>query len=148
VPLHLLTREAIANYRQRLKPGGAIAFHISSRYLALGPIISATVAATNTAADPDPMVVVSRDDSLTRDEGARTGRYPSTWLLAMRRSEAAALISTSSESSNPVRHWRAVPVPRMKPWTDAYSSIWSALLPAFAKDAVEAAAAQSSPAPR
>lgn len=148
VPLHLLTREAIVNYRQRLKPGGAIAFHISSRYLALGPIISATVAATNTAADPDPMVVVSRDDLLTRDESARTGRYPSTWLLAMRRSEAAALISTSGELSNPVRHWRAVPVPRMKPWTDAYSSIWSALVPAFAKDALEAAEASAPPAPK
>jgi SAM-dependent methyltransferase len=148
VPLHLLTREAIATYRQRLKPGGAIAFHVSSRYLALGPIISATVAATNAGSDPDPMVVVSRDDLLTRDEGASTGRYPSTWLLAMRRSEAAAMVAAFSESPNPARHWRAIPVPRMKPWTDAYSSIWSALVPAFAKDALEAAEASAPPAPK
>lgn len=145
VPLHLLTREAIVTYRERLKHGGAIAFHISSRYLALGPIISATVAATNSASDPDPLIVVARDDSLTRDESARTGRYPSTWLLALRRSDAAALIASSAESPNPTRHWNEIPVSRMKPWTDAYSSIWSALLPAIVKDLADARQTPSAP---
>ncbi len=32
VPLHLLTREAVQSYLEHLKPGGALAFHISNRY--------------------------------------------------------------------------------------------------------------------
>jgi hypothetical protein len=135
VPLHLLTREAVAAYRSHLRERGGIGFHVSSRFLVLAPIIAATVAATNAPADADPMIVLIRDDSLTREESSRTGRYPSTWLLVLQRSEAAGMIAASAASNDPSRHWREVPVPRMKPWTDAYSSIWSALVPAIQHDA-------------
>ena len=36
IPVHLLTREAIMLYRERLKPGGVIALHISNSHLDLG----------------------------------------------------------------------------------------------------------------
>ena len=39
IPMHLLTREAMALYRQRLRPGGVIAFHISNDYLDLAPVV-------------------------------------------------------------------------------------------------------------
>ncbi|HEX8877044.1 MAG TPA: fused MFS/spermidine synthase [Phycisphaerales bacterium] len=143
VPLHLLTREAVGSYREHLRERGAISFHVSSRFLVLAPIIAATVASTNVVGDPDPMIVLMRDDSLTREESARTGRFPSTWLMAMRRSDAAPILARSEATNDPTRQWREVPVPRMKPWTDAYSSIWSALLPAFAKDAAEAIGARA-----
>lgn len=39
VPAHLLTTEAMQLYRQRLKPGGVIAFHISNRFLDLEPVV-------------------------------------------------------------------------------------------------------------
>jgi hypothetical protein len=39
VPVHLLTREALAVYLKHIKPDGAVAFHITSRYLNLAPVI-------------------------------------------------------------------------------------------------------------
>ena len=40
IPIHLLTREAIALYLDKLAPGGAIAVHISNRYLDLQPVFA------------------------------------------------------------------------------------------------------------
>jgi len=39
VPAHLLTREALGVYRQRLGAGGAMAFHVSNKHLDLAPIV-------------------------------------------------------------------------------------------------------------
>jgi hypothetical protein len=39
VPIHLLTREAFAIYRQHLKPGGFIVVHITNSYLNLYPVV-------------------------------------------------------------------------------------------------------------
>ncbi|MFK7839136.1 MAG: fused MFS/spermidine synthase [Bdellovibrionales bacterium] len=41
VPIHLLTKEAIELYLEKLKPDGTILFHISNRHLDLEPILSA-----------------------------------------------------------------------------------------------------------
>ena len=40
VPVHLLTREALALYFSRLAPGGTVLFHISNRYLDLAPVVA------------------------------------------------------------------------------------------------------------
>jgi hypothetical protein len=37
--VHLLTREAVALYLQRLKPGGVIALHVSNSHLDLRPVV-------------------------------------------------------------------------------------------------------------
>src|SRR5271165_404005 len=41
IPLHLLTREALALYQRKLAADGIILFHISNRYLDLAPVIAA-----------------------------------------------------------------------------------------------------------
>ena len=41
IPLHLLTREALALYRSKLTPNGVLLFHISNRYLNLAPVLAA-----------------------------------------------------------------------------------------------------------
>jgi hypothetical protein len=38
IPIHLLTREALAVYFRHLKPDGILALHISNRYLDLEPV--------------------------------------------------------------------------------------------------------------
>lgn len=40
IPLHLLTREAMAGYTDRLAPGGVLAVHISNRYFDLEPVLA------------------------------------------------------------------------------------------------------------
>ncbi len=39
IPLHLLTRQALALYLRHLKPDGVVAFHVSNDYLDLAPIV-------------------------------------------------------------------------------------------------------------
>jgi hypothetical protein len=39
IPVHLLTREALAVYRRHLAPGGAVVFHITNRYLELAGVL-------------------------------------------------------------------------------------------------------------
>ena len=39
IPVHLLTREALALYLQRLKPNGILAIHTSNTYLDLNPVV-------------------------------------------------------------------------------------------------------------
>ncbi len=40
VPVHLLTQQALALYRKHLTPDGILAFHISSQYLDLEPVLA------------------------------------------------------------------------------------------------------------
>jgi hypothetical protein len=44
IPVHLLTREALALYHRKLATRGVILFHISNRYLDLAPVITALAA--------------------------------------------------------------------------------------------------------
>jgi hypothetical protein len=40
IPMHLLTREALTLYRQKLAPNGILAFHLSSRHFTLEPLVA------------------------------------------------------------------------------------------------------------
>ncbi len=40
IPIHLMTREAVQLYLDRLRPGGALLFHVSNRHLALAPVLA------------------------------------------------------------------------------------------------------------
>src|SRR6201996_481841 len=40
IPVHLLTREALALYRRHLRPDGIIAFHVSNQYIDLEPVVA------------------------------------------------------------------------------------------------------------
>jgi SAM-dependent methyltransferase len=44
IPMHLLTREALAMYLRKLAPGGRMLFHLSSRTLDLHPVVGALAA--------------------------------------------------------------------------------------------------------
>jgi hypothetical protein len=50
IPMHLLTREALALYLRKLAPGGRMLFHISSRTIDLLPIVGALAADAGLAA--------------------------------------------------------------------------------------------------
>ena len=48
IPIHLITREAMALYLRKLKPHGIVAVHVSNRYLELASVV-AGIAAANSA---------------------------------------------------------------------------------------------------
>lgn len=71
IPVHLITREALRLYLDRLAPDGMLAFHISNRYFDLAPVVG------RLAADAG-LVCRIRIDHVSRadlDQGATSSRY-------------------------------------------------------------------------
>lgn len=118
VPVHLLSVEAFEVYKQKLKPEGVIAMNISSRYLNLFPVISAT------ASQLDMYSAFVNDYMFDSDAPENYQRFVSDY----------AVIS-------PVRHnlphkglknnlnWFTISRPTgQAPWTDNFSSLFQALI--------------------
>ena len=97
IPVHLLTREALELYREKLSPSGVVACHVSNRHLDLAPVVRDTaedlgLASTADAEmEPPPggpaYVMASRWVFLARSEGALRARgLPSiVWLSPRKR---------------------------------------------------------------
>jgi SAM-dependent methyltransferase len=114
IPLHLLTREALQLYTDKLKPGGVLAFHISNRYLDLAPVLA-------DLAESVQLRIRARGD-LQPARAERAQRIePSLWV-ALARADAdfgAALFGGT---------WYIPKGRGHGPWTDDFSNVWTALL--------------------
>jgi spermidine synthase len=107
-PVHLLTREAVALYLDRLAPGGILMLNITNRYLDFDPVIAALAADAGIAARV-------REHDATRDE-ERRGAYSSTWAVLARSERDLGAIAADPG-------WRR---PRSGPgglWTDDFSNV-------------------------
>jgi SAM-dependent methyltransferase len=109
IPVHLITREAVQLYLDRLKPQGVIALHISNRYLNLAPVVA------RIAADLGLQMAHVSDPGAEREVGAV--RSPSDWVLLARDRGVLdlPLIQQATVASPEVRGDRV--------WTDDYSNI-------------------------
>ncbi|MCB1549602.1 MAG: fused MFS/spermidine synthase [Hyphomicrobiaceae bacterium] len=111
VPVHLLTREAMQLYVDKLAPRGILAMHVSNRHLDL-----IEVATSLTKAHPGLVAAVVDDKAAKRGLDAARSHV--------------VFFARSREALAPVLAWhdaRAVAAPRTQPWTDDYSDILSAL---------------------
>ena len=109
IPVHLLTREAVALYVRQLRPGGIIAVHISNRHLDLRPVVEGVARATG-------LHFAFIHDTV--DEG-HWWLYPTDWVL----------LSTSLELlQGPVIQQDAQVAPdtpgRTVLWTDEQASLF------------------------
>jgi SAM-dependent methyltransferase len=111
VPVHLLTREAIALYLRKLAPGGVLAFHLSNRYLALEEIVAG-------GATAEGLVGLARVGGVTPSEASQ-GKSPASWVVLARSASDLTPLA-------PFAGWH--PLPRAgRGWTDDASSLWSVL---------------------
>jgi hypothetical protein len=113
IPMHLMTREALALYLDKLARGGVIAWHVSNRNLDLAPIVA------DLAADAG-VVAWTRTDQPSRAELAEY-RTPSIWIALARRAEDLGPLAHDP------RWTRLQGRPHVGPWTDDFSNIVSAL---------------------
>lgn len=99
IPVHLLTREAFALYRDALGEGGVLALHISNRYLDLRPVIFGGAAGLGWRA----IHIANAADNANQSNAA-------DWVLV---------------SANPAFLPDITPRPRgrLVVWTDAFSSL-------------------------
>ncbi len=116
VPIHLVTREAIALYLSRLRPDdGILAMHISSRFVDLAPVLAAL------AADANLVCLVRDDAGGPPDEEEPPGKEPSRWAV-FARDEAHLGSLGRDERWRPARGW-----PGASPWTDDWSNLLGTL---------------------
>ena len=115
VPMHLLTREAMALYLSKLAPGGVIAFNISNWHLTFNEVLA------RVAADAGLVALWQREPA---DAGSLTlGKFPSEWFVVARdRRDFGRL--------NEDPRWK-VPRPSADTllWTDDFSNILSVIRP-------------------
>ncbi len=117
VPMHLLTREALAIYRKRLAANGLLLMHISNRFLDLEPILA--------AAKADGWQTILRDYNASADD-AKRGYATSAWVALARNPAMLERLKTASGKDE----WRALKGRAgFNSWTDDHASILPLLKP-------------------
>jgi hypothetical protein len=114
IPIHLITREAMALYLRKLGPHGIVAVHISNRYLELASVV-AGIAAANGA-------VTRLNDGSDFNENASEYLFSGTVAAVARNDEDFGDLIWS-------KYWpRRNADPRQWVWTDDYSNIVGAVI--------------------
>lgn len=117
IPMHLLTREALALYLRKLAPGGILAFHISNIYLDLAPTLGALANDAHLASRIEVSTLLQTEID--------QGKFPSIWVV-MSRSEVD--LATLDSDDDPPSKWLALPArPGAEVWTDDFSNQLSAI---------------------
>jgi SAM-dependent methyltransferase len=109
IPVHLITREAMAVYLRHLKPGGVIAFHVTNRFLNLAPVVKG----------------IAREHGLQAaliDDAAEDSDLASTdWVLVTR---DAALLSREELRG---LTGEIEDIPGLRVWTDDFNNLFQIL---------------------
>jgi hypothetical protein len=109
IPVHLITREAMQLYRRHLSPQGAVAFHISNRYLDLTGVV-------RQLADDAGMQAIRIVD----DPGDASYLYRSDWIVVTANPVLADALTMAGGTPAPAQ-------PRLRPWTDDHHNLFDVL---------------------
>jgi hypothetical protein len=117
IPVHLITSEACAVYRQSLKSDGTMMFHISNRFLDLEPVLAGLAHQAKWLGYRYDF----RDISGANGIDEQTGETASSWVVLARKQE---------DLGSMVHHKKLQPLqskPRHRIWSDDYSNLLSVL---------------------
>ena len=114
IPTHLITREAVAMFKSRLKPRGVIAFHVSSRFFNLGPVLARIAADQN-------LVCYMRNDNQVPPERAAEAMRPSVWVALASNEDDLGQIAHSTP------RWARLSGADVRLWTDDYTNVLGVL---------------------
>lgn len=106
IPVHLLTVEAFRDYFRHVKPGGALAVHISNYYLDLAPVVRSS----GESAGKGVRIIHSRANP-------RVGAVPARW----------AVVTDNREILESAAWQGDLPPRSVRPWTDDYSNLFQLL---------------------
>jgi hypothetical protein len=112
IPIHLITREAVALYLSKLAPNGALIFHISNRHLDLEPVVANLAAAHG-------LIAYGQFDTPAKDWPK--SKSSSDWVVMARsRAELGGIVGDP--------RWTELKASAAGPlWTDDFSNILSVL---------------------
>jgi hypothetical protein len=115
IPIHLMTREAMAIYLSRLAPHGIVLMHISNRHMELASVVAGIAHANGLTSRVNNRV--ARDD-----EDDVNYLFTSTVVISARED---ADFDTLGDDSD----WTVIsPDPRQRIWTDDYSNVVGAII--------------------
>ena len=114
IPVHLLTREAMALYLRKLKPDGLIAMHISNKNLELASVIAGV-------AEANGVIARVYDGGDVEEDAERYLWVPRVAAIARREQDFGALAKSSYW---PVYERDA----SQRVWSDDYSNVVGAVL--------------------
>ena len=109
IPVHLLTREAMAVYLRHMKRDGLIVFHVTNRFLRLAPVVKQISGLYGLAT------------ALIVDDVTEGDLSSSDWLLVSRSRDAIgneAIRDRASEVDE---------ISGLRPWTDDYNNLFQIL---------------------
>jgi hypothetical protein len=113
IPVHLLTREAMAIYRTKLAPGGIALVHVSNRHMELASVVTGI-------AEANGLVSRAIDSDRGEDE---SGHKFSSQVVAVARNDAD--FGSLAQSDD----WKLEEAdPDQRVWTDDYSNIVGAVI--------------------
>ena len=111
IPTHLLTREALALYQQKLTTNGYLAFHITNRHLDLQQVLSSLAWDMKYSLLAQQFYPVEEKPQITRAD----------WVV-MARDETLLKPLKQNTTGN----WKTLPLNlRLKPWTDDFTNVFS-----------------------
>jgi SAM-dependent methyltransferase len=117
IPLHMITAEAFALYRKKLKPDGILLVHISNRVLNLEPVVARVAEVQGWQAR-----ILDYKDS----EESKMGRYTtsSVWVALA----ASGVSQVPFDYTAGDRGWALLPKANgFRLWTDSYANVLSVM---------------------
>jgi len=108
IPMHLITREAVAAFVKQVQRDGIVAFHVSNRFLDLPPVLAEIAAKEGLAG------VVVEDPPQTNN----SLHSASTWVLLAR--SADVFKSMDAATAKPLERTPGAPL-----WTDDFNNLLS-----------------------
>ena len=109
IPVHLITQEAMTVYLRHIKPGGAIVFHVTNRFLKLAPVVKKIA---------DDLGLFT---ALITDDADETAFSKTDWMIVTRDKslvEKDAIVQKSSEIDV---------IPGLQLWTDDFNNLFQIL---------------------
>jgi hypothetical protein len=114
IPIHLLTREAMAIYLKKLSAHGVVVMHVSNRHLELTSVVAGIAAANGL------MTLASEGADI--DEAANPYKFSATVAAVARSEEDFGALAQSAD-------WALVnPDPNQRAWSDDYCNIVGAVI--------------------
>jgi hypothetical protein len=112
IPVHLMTRQAFAQYGRVLDDHGVLMVHISNQRIDLQPVVAAL------ARDAGMVALIGEHDPKGSEE-SKDLDYTCDWVALARRPEDLGSLVTDKRW-----HWLTAK-PGNQPWTDDYSNVFS-----------------------
>jgi hypothetical protein len=108
IPMHLMTREAMSLYFDKLARRGLVLLNISNRYVELAPVLGAIAGDLGLEGRWRTYMPSAAEE--------KEGILQSTWVVLARDAEALGTVASDPD-------WQPLPQTGLRTWTDSYSSL-------------------------